>query len=161
MMNTIFSQLSSPFTRTRVLTLAVATVIALALNLGGMVNGITALLSHVIYIPIVLAAYGFPHRGLAFSALIAGACGALIVLTLPLDLLLTISTLFRMVFFILIGGVVSSLSAKLRASEQQLHEIIEFLPYPTFAVDREGAVVAWNQAVEELTGVQKTEILHK
>jgi PAS domain S-box-containing protein len=161
MMNTIFSQLSSPFTRTRVLTLAVATVIALALNLGGMVNGVTALLSHVIYIPIVLAAYWFPRRGLAFSALIAGAYGALIVLTLPLDLLLIISTLFRMVFFILIGGVVSSLSAKLRASEQQLHEIIEFLPYPTFAVDREGTVIAWNQAVEELTGVQKTEILHK
>jgi hypothetical protein len=152
---------SSPFTRTRAITLAVATLIALSVNLVGMITGITVLLSHIIYIPIILAGYWFPRRGLAFSTLIAFAYGTLIALIQPLDLLLTISTLFRMTFFILIGGVVSYLSAKLRESEQQLHEIIEFLPYPTFAVNRDGIVIAWNQAVEELTGVKKTEILNK
>ena len=152
---------SSPFTRTRIITLAVGTVIALGINIVGMITTITVLLSHTMYIPIILAGYWFPRRGLIFSALIAIAYGALIVLTLPLDLLLVISTLFRMTFFILIGGVVSYLSAKLRESEQQLHEIIEFLPYPTFAVNRNGEVIAWNQAVEELTGVKKTEILNK
>jgi PAS domain-containing protein len=152
---------SSPFTRTRVITLAVATAIALGINIVGMITGITVLLSHTMYIPIILAGYWFPRRGLIFSALIAIAYGALIVLTLPLDLLIVIATLFRMTFFILIGGVVSYLSAKLRESEQQLHEIIEFLPYPTFAVNRNGEVIAWNQAVEELTGVKKTEILNK
>jgi hypothetical protein len=145
---------SSPFTRTRAITLAVATVLALGVNLGGMMTGITVLLSHVIYIPIILAAYWFPRRGLVFSTLIAITYGALIICILPLDLLLIVSTLFRMIFFVLIGGVVSFLSAKLRESEQQLHEIIEFLPYPTFAVNREGVVIAWNQAVEELTGVK-------
>jgi PAS domain-containing protein len=152
---------SSPFTRTRAITLAVATVLALGVNLGGMMTGITVLLSHVIYIPIILAAYWFPRRGLVFSTLIAITYGALIICILPLDLLLIVSTLFRMIFFVLIGGVVSFLSAKLRESEQQLHEIIEFLPYPTFAVNREGVVIAWNQAVEELTGVKKGEILNK
>ncbi len=152
---------SSLFTRTRALTLAVATVIALAINLIGMITGITVLLSHIIYIPIILAAYWFPRRGLVFSTLIAVAYGALIALILPLDILLIIATLFRMTFFILIGGVVSFLSAKLRESEQQLHEIIEFLPYPTFAVNRKGEVIAWNQAVEEMTGVKKAEILKK
>ncbi|MFA4824647.1 MAG: ATP-binding protein [Methanoregula sp.] len=152
---------SSPFTRTRVITIAVATVIALGINLVGMFTGITVLLSHVIYIPIILAGYWFPRRGLLFSTLIAVAYGALITLILPLDLLLIVSTLFRMTFFILVGGVVTFLSAKLRESEQQLHEIIEFLPYPTFAVNCEGVVIVWNQAVEELTGVRKAEILNK
>ncbi|MDO9326535.1 MAG: PAS domain S-box protein, partial [Methanoregula sp.] len=159
MKNNIFFNPSSPFTRTRALTLAVATVFALGVNVVGMISGITVLLSHVIYIPIILAAYWFPRRGLVFSTLIAVAYGALITLILPLDLLLIVSTLFRMVFLILVGGVVAYLSEKLRASEQQLHEIIEFLPYPTFAVNREGVVIAWNQAVEELTGVKKTDIL--
>ncbi|MEI7855936.1 MAG: PAS domain S-box protein [Methanomicrobiales archaeon] len=161
MNSNIFLNPSSPFTRTRALTLAVATVFALGINVLGMMSGITVLLSHVIYLPIILAAYWFPRRGLVFSTLIAVAYGALIALILPLDLLLIVSTLFRMVFLILVGGVVAYLSAKLRASEQQLHEIIEFLPYPTFAVNREGVVIAWNQAVEELTGVKKTEILDK
>jgi PAS domain-containing protein len=152
---------SSPFTRTRAITIAVATVIALGVNLVGMTSGITTVLSHALYIPIILAGYWFPRRGLLFSTLVAVAYGALIASILPLDLLLIVSTLSRMTFFILIGGVVSFLSAKLRESEQQLHEIIEFLPYPTFAVNREGVVIAWNQAVEELTGVKKAEILNK
>ncbi|MDP3564626.1 MAG: PAS domain S-box protein, partial [Methanoregula sp.] len=161
MKNFIFFNTSSPFTRTRIITLVVVTAIAMCVNILGMISGITVLLSHVIYIPIILAGYWFPRRGLIFSTLIAVTYGALITLILPLDLLLIISTLFRMTFFILIGGVVSFLSAKLRGSEEQLHEIIEFLPYPTFAVNRKGEVIAWNQAVENLTGVKKTEILNK
>ena len=152
---------SSPFTRTRALTLAIATAIALIVNLIGMIAGVTVLFSHVIYIPIILVGYWFPRRGLLFSTIIAIAYGLLIVLIVPLDLLQIISTLFRMTFFILIGGVVSFLSAKLWESELQLHEIIEFLPYPTFAVNNKGVVIAWNLAVEELTGVKKAEILNK
>ncbi|PKL56961.1 MAG: histidine kinase, partial [Methanomicrobiales archaeon HGW-Methanomicrobiales-5] len=152
---------SSPFTRTRAITIAVATVIALGINLVGMTTGVTTILSHALYIPIILTGYWFPRRGLLFSAIIAVVYGTLITYAIPLDLLLTVSTLSRMAFFILIGGVVAFLSTKLRESEQQLHEIIEFLPYPTFAVNRSGEVIAWNQAVEELTGVKKAEILNK
>lgn len=152
---------SSPFTRTRVITITIATIIALGINFVGMTTGVTTVLSHALYIPIILVGYWFPRRGLLFSSLIAVFYGTLIVYTLPLDPLLIVSTLSRMAFFILIGGVVAFLSTKLRESEQQLHEIIEFLPYPTFAVNRKGEVIAWNQAVEELTGVKKAEILNK
>lgn len=44
---------------------------------------------------------------------------------------------------------------------QQLDKIIEFLPDATFAIDDEGKVMAWNLAMEELTGVTKEEILGK
>ncbi len=40
-------------------------------------------------------------------------------------------------------------------------DIIEFLPDPTFVIDRQGLVVAWNRAIEEMTGVPKSEILGK
>jgi PAS domain S-box-containing protein len=49
----------------------------------------------------------------------------------------------------------------LRAANQQLLNIIEFLPDPTFVVDSQGAVVAWNQAMEEIAGVLKKDILGK
>lgn len=51
--------------------------------------------------------------------------------------------------------------AALLTAHQQLIDIIEFLPDATFVVDRNRTVVAWNKAIEELTGIRKEEILGK
>ncbi|MBU1247701.1 MAG: PAS domain S-box protein, partial [Proteobacteria bacterium] len=50
---------------------------------------------------------------------------------------------------------------ELQESRQQFSDIIEFLPDATFVVNEEGVVVAWNQAMEELTRVSKDRILGK
>ena len=47
----------------------------------------------------------------------------------------------------------------LRESEQRLSDIIDFLPDATFAVDREGKVIAWNRAMEEMTGVSRNDMI--
>ena len=47
----------------------------------------------------------------------------------------------------------------LRESEQRLSDIIDFLPDATFAIDREGRVIAWNRAIEEMTGVAAGEMV--
>ena len=44
-------------------------------------------------------------------------------------------------------------------SEQRLTDIINFLPDATFAIDRSGKVIAWNHAIEEMTGVPAAEML--
>lgn len=49
----------------------------------------------------------------------------------------------------------------LRSAHQQLLDIIEFLPDPTFVIDRAGTVIAWNRAIEEMTGVNKLDIVGK
>ena len=49
----------------------------------------------------------------------------------------------------------------LKESEQRLADIINFLPDATFVIDREGRVIAWNRAIEELTGVRAEEMLGK
>jgi PAS domain S-box-containing protein len=49
----------------------------------------------------------------------------------------------------------------LRASERRLSDIINFLPDPTFALDRDGRVIAWNLAMERLSGVAAPDILGK
>ncbi len=40
-------------------------------------------------------------------------------------------------------------------------QIVDFLPDPTFAIDREGRVILWNKAIERLTGIPAAEILGK
>jgi diguanylate cyclase (GGDEF)-like protein/PAS domain S-box-containing protein len=47
----------------------------------------------------------------------------------------------------------------LRAAQQRLDHIIEFLPDPTLVVDVEHRVIAWNRAIETMTGMPKELIL--
>jgi PAS domain S-box-containing protein len=49
----------------------------------------------------------------------------------------------------------------LRESERRLTDIIDFLPDATLAIDLKGKVIAWNHAIEEMTGVKAAEILGK
>ncbi|MGA9029170.1 MAG: PAS domain S-box protein [Methanoregula sp.] len=47
----------------------------------------------------------------------------------------------------------------LKQSEQRLENIIDFLPDPTVAIDREGKVIVWNKAIEDMSGIKREEIL--
>ncbi|MBN2733555.1 MAG: PAS domain S-box protein, partial [Methanomicrobiaceae archaeon] len=47
-------------------------------------------------------------------------------------------------------------SYKIRASG-----IIEHIPDPTFAIDTKGRVIAWNRAIEEMTGIPASDIIGK
>ncbi|MFH1079750.1 MAG: PAS domain S-box protein [Pseudomonadota bacterium] len=51
--------------------------------------------------------------------------------------------------------------AALRESERRLADIIDFLPDPTYVIDLEGKLIAWNRAMEEMTGVKAKDILGK
>ena len=46
-------------------------------------------------------------------------------------------------------------------SEQRLTDIIDFLADATFAIDQDGKVIAWNRAIEEMTGTKKEDIIGK
>ncbi|MEN6375127.1 MAG: PAS domain S-box protein [Smithella sp.] len=50
---------------------------------------------------------------------------------------------------------------ELRKSRRQLEDIIEFLPDATLVIDKEGKVIAWNRAIEYMTGVKKEDMLGK
>lgn len=49
----------------------------------------------------------------------------------------------------------------LKNSERKLKEIIEFLPDPTWVIDKKGVVIQWNHALEQLTGVKAEDIIGK
>lgn len=49
----------------------------------------------------------------------------------------------------------------LSQEHQQYFTLIRLLPDPVLAIDRNGVVVAWNQAMEELTGICAGEIIGK
>lgn len=49
----------------------------------------------------------------------------------------------------------------LRESQRHLSDIIEFLPDATFVIDQQGRVIAWNRAIEEMTGIKAEEMISK
>jgi PAS domain S-box-containing protein len=50
---------------------------------------------------------------------------------------------------------------ELRTAHQQLLDIIDFIPDATFVIDKNNKVIAWNRALEEMTGIRKQDILGK
>jgi PAS domain S-box-containing protein len=51
--------------------------------------------------------------------------------------------------------------SKLKTAYQQLSEIIEFLPDATFVIDKNRNIIAWNKAIEEMTGISKDDMVGK
>jgi PAS domain S-box-containing protein len=151
--------ITGPGRRNRTIVLSATTALAFAANIWGLFLGITVVFSHLLYFPIILAGYWFPRRGIVFSACMAAAYGAAALLLSPVDIMTTTAVFSRCAIFLVIGAVVSFLSERLSESEQRLHDIIEFLPDPTFAIDPAGTVIAWNRAIEEMTGIRKAEMV--
>lgn len=50
---------------------------------------------------------------------------------------------------------------ELTKSKRQLADIIDFLPDATLVIDKEGKVIAWNRAIEKMTGVKAEAMLGK
>jgi|GEM_PF-1523093 len=50
---------------------------------------------------------------------------------------------------------------ELMESRQRLSELIDFLPDATFAIDRQGKVISWNRAIEEMTGIKSEDMIGK
>jgi PAS domain S-box-containing protein len=48
---------------------------------------------------------------------------------------------------------------KIRESQQLFSDIISFLPDPTFVIDQDGKVLAWNRALELISGVSADDII--
>jgi PAS domain S-box-containing protein len=49
----------------------------------------------------------------------------------------------------------------IRESQRRLADTIDFLPDATLVIDREGKVIAWNRAIEKMTGIRAGEMLGK
>ena len=49
----------------------------------------------------------------------------------------------------------------LKSTKKELEDIIEFLPDATFIIDKDKKAIAWNRAMEKMTGILKKDIIGK
>ncbi len=65
------------------------------------------------------------------------------------------------IFGAILGAMRIFREGALKAAQQELLGIIEFFPDATFVIDKNRKVIAWNRALEKLTGVPKADMLGK
>ncbi|MFA4859695.1 PAS domain S-box protein [Methanoregula sp.] len=122
----------------------------LVLNGYGLTIGITNVLPHLFYIPIILTAYFFPRRGVIFTcALSAMYCGMTFILNpvFPGQLLFAAG---RIVLFILIAAVVSFLALRIQESERQFRGVAERSSDIILLTDSEGRALYVSPSVRRL-----------
>jgi PAS domain S-box-containing protein len=93
------------------------TVLALLINILSLYFGKNDVAPNLFYIPVVIAAYWYPHRGPVFAILISGAYMALVYLFLGSDIAMLITS--SVICYVMIGVsvVVSSLATHMRRNE--------------------------------------------
>jgi PAS domain S-box-containing protein len=118
----------------RLLLVAASVIIAFVANAAGLLFGITSVLPHLFYLPIVLVACWFPSRG-TLSSLALGL--GYLLMTLPVaggDPGLISAATARAAVFVTIGAVVSFLALRLREQEQRYRGVFDNSEAGTFII---------------------------
>ena len=144
--------------------IAVSTSASLLLNWYGLTRGITNVLPHLLYIPIILAAYYYPHRGLLFTAVISAVYAILVLGTGSPSTDVIVAALARVVVFIVIGAVVSFLSGRMQQDTGMCLRFVSMVESSNDAVvgkTLDGIITDWNSGAEHLYGYTALEVMGK
>jgi PAS domain S-box-containing protein len=90
---------------------------ALILNLIGLLNGITVAIPHLLYIPVVIAAYRYPRRGALIAGCIGGMYFLMVVLIAGTSQATVVEALVRTLVVVVIGWLIAALTRRLREQE--------------------------------------------
>ncbi len=83
---------------------------------------------------------------------------------IPVEINAHVSTLLGQVVVVAVVRDITErkrVEESLRESRHLFADIISFLPDPTFVIDNDGKVLAWNKAIEQLSGVPARDIIGK
>lgn len=116
--------------------------------------GIDIIYTHVFYIPIALAGMYYYQKAI-YVAIFFSAFH--IISNFIIHNTNIIDSVSRSVMFIFIAWIIGTLSKR----KDHLISVINCFPDATFAIDDHGQIIAWNKAMENLTGINAESILKK
>ncbi len=142
--------------------IGVSSVAIFLLNLYGLTLGITYVLPHLFYIPLILTGYYYPRRGVLFAAGLS-VCYCVVSITLVSPTAAEVlSAIARCGVFIVIGGVVSYLSGRMHHDAQKCRRLVSLVSSSGDAitgVTPEGIITDWNTGAENLYGYTSREMV--
>ena len=151
-------------------------ILTLAANLYGLFSGISVVIPHLFYIPIILAAFFYPRRGVAFAGAVSAGYLLIVIGIHPGYSPDILSAAARCIVFVLIAAVVSHLAERVSAREAELTKVKEewvrtfdAVPDLIALIGREHRIIRVNKAMadslgispEQAAGMRCYEIVHK
>ena len=118
--------------------LLATSAVAVVLNIYGLASGLTIVLPHLFYLPIVIAAYRFPRQGTIIAIILGIVYLVPVYVVAGSDTCTMISAVSRFVVFVAIGIVVSYLSMHLAEREQRYYGLFNRTEVATFLLRRDG-----------------------
>ena len=158
--HTVFSQLQK---RPRILSVLIVeiTAIVLILNAYGLAFGITNVLPHLFYIPIIITAYFFPRRGIFFACVLSAIYCSMTYFfnpTIPGDLL---EAGGRVILFLIIAAVVSYLTLRMQESEHRHAMLLDAIPDIMFVITRDGVYRDFRASEKSTLAIPADQIIGK
>ena len=138
--------------------IAVISAIVLVLNGYGLTMGITNVLPHLIYIPIILVAYFYPRRGVLFTCALSVIYCDMIFVSNPAFPGELLPAGGRVVMFIVIAAVVSFLTQRMQESERQFRGVAERSSDIIILTDSAGKAQYVSPSVRKNLGYDPAEI---
>ncbi|MDO9549779.1 MAG: PAS domain S-box protein, partial [Methanoregula sp.] len=141
--------------------IVVITAMVLILNGVGLMNGITNVLPHLFYIPIILTAYYFPRRGVQFTIVVSALYFGMTYFIIPDISGVLFSAGGRIIIFILIAAVVSFLTTRMGESEARFRGVAERSSDIILLTDLEGRATYASPSAKKILGYDPAEIVGK
>ena len=150
-------------------------VVVFAANLYGLIAGVSIVIPHLFYIPIILAAFFYPRRGIPFAIVLSVAYFLMVTLVHPGNSQDIISAAARCIVFVIIAAVVSYLSEQVSVREHELkrakeewERTFDSVPDLIALIDREHHILRVNKAMaasigippEQTIGMRCYEVMH-
>lgn len=151
----------NPFSREHLFLFAIAVSALVALGTMGyyLSVGVSVVTSHLFYVPIVLAAYRYPDRGVTIAAVLAAGYIAEVLFFIPGAGLEVVNALLRAGVFLIVAAVVSHLSVRLNARESRYRGIFETSGAGSFLFSPEtGKVEEMNRGCSAMLGYSDDEV---
>jgi PAS domain S-box-containing protein len=138
--------------------IAAIAAIVLVLNGYGLALGITNVLPHLFYIPIILVAYFYPRRGVLFAFALSVIYCDMVFVSNPVFPGGLLPAAGRIAMFILIAAVVSFLTLRIQESEQQFRGVAERSSDIIILTDPAGKALYVSPSVQKNLGYDPAEI---
>jgi PAS domain S-box-containing protein len=139
--------------------IASVTLIVLLLNGYYLLQGVTTVLPHLFYIPIILAAYFFPRRGILFACVVSIIYCVMACILTPVVFRDPLSSIGRIVIFLIIAAVVSFLTLRLQENERLFRGVTERSSDVILLTDLGGKAQYVSPSVKAVAGYDPEEIL--
>jgi len=143
-------------------------IIALAANLYGLVIGISIVIPHLLYLPIILAAFFYPRRGITFAVVVSMIYFLMVALVRPGTSPDIISAAARCVVYVFIAAIVSWLSHRVNTKEEELvrakeewENTFNGVPDLIAIIGKDHRILRVNKAMGESLGITPEQAIGK